>query len=120
MISIAASYCFARGIEDLYFGAHSGDHAIYPDCRPEFYESMAEAIRLGTDGEVVLAAPFLDMNKKQVLEFGYSYNPPVPYELTRTCYKEQEVACGKCGACQERLEAFKGLNVTDPIEYEDW
>jgi 7-cyano-7-deazaguanine synthase len=40
------------------------------------------------------------------------------YDNTWTCYNGREKACGQCGACQERLEAFSDNNVTDPLNYE--
>ena len=40
------------------------------------------------------------------------------YGKTWTCYNGREKACGKCGACQERLEAFRDNQATDPLAYE--
>jgi len=114
--SILTGVAWSLGAEEVWLGIHQGDHAIYPDCRPEFYRAMNEAVTLGTDGKVVLKAPFLDTNKTGILRRGLFLN--VPYGYTRTCYKEQEIACGKCGSCQERLEAFAECGLTDPVEYE--
>lgn len=102
--------------DEVFMGIHSGDHFIYPDCRPQWAIAMAGTIQAGTDGKVALAVPFLRMNKASILTRGFDLK--VPYELTRTCYKDQEIACGKCGSCQERLAAFADHNVPDPIEYE--
>lgn len=101
---------------EVWIGIHTGDHAIYPDCRPEFYENMARAIRFGTGGATVLKAPFCLIKKEGILKWGLAAK--VPYHLTRTCYEAQELACGKCGSCRERLEAFEALGVADPIKYE--
>lgn len=115
-LSIAMGIAWSQGLHRLWIGAHSGDHTIYPDCRPEFIEAVGNAIYLGSDRNVALRTPFLHGNKTTILEEGFKLG--VPYHLTRTCYKDQEVACGKCGACQERLEAFAAHGVEDPIEYE--
>lgn len=116
-ISILSGLAWSMGAEEVWIGIHGGDHAIYPDCRPEFYQAMKEAIRLGTDGKVELHAPFLTDSKTYIVQKGIELG--VPFELTRTCYKEQELACGKCGSCVERLEAFFKNRFVDPIKYED-
>ena len=99
-------------------GAHSGDHAIYEDCRPDFVHTMSLAVSKGSGGRVTLEAPFLKFSKKDILKTGMLTHPRVPYQLTRTCYKDQPIACGKCGSCTERLEAFKKLNLEDQIPYQ--
>jgi 7-cyano-7-deazaguanine synthase len=114
--SILAGVAWSKEASLVWMGIHSGDHVIYPDCRPEFYHHMNKAIMAGTDNKVGLIAPFLHGNKETILQFGIPRN--VPYHLTRTCYKDQPIACGVCGACQERKEAFKNLGLTDPIQYE--
>ena len=114
--SILAGIAWTRKAGEIWLGIHSGDHAIYPDCRPEFFDYMCSAIRTGTDGRVMLRAPFLDGDKGWILSEGLELK--VPYQHTRTCYKNQPVACGKCGACVERLEAFEMNHVKDPVQYE--
>jgi len=114
-MAIVAGIAESEGAEAVLLGVHQGDHAIYPDCRSEFIESARQTISLSTDGRVRIEAPFLHTDKGGILEWGLQHD--VPYELTRTCYKEQELACGKCGACQERLEAFRVRGCQDPIRY---
>lgn len=114
-MSVLAGYAMSQGGGSLYFGIHQGDHAIYPDCRMEFFNPMKEAIYQGTDRKVMIHAPFLGQYKAHILMYGLGID--VPYHYTRTCYKDQPVACGKCGACQERLDAFAQNNQADPIDY---
>lgn len=114
-ISIASGIAWSRGAEEVYIGAHSGDHVIYPDCRPEYVNAIQEAMMLGSGGKVMVRAPFLHGDKTSILKDGFRLN--VPYEFTRTCYKDQDVSCGRCGACQERLEAFAAHGKVDPLEY---
>ncbi len=120
LISICAGYAESIDANIVAIGAHSGDHAIYPDCRPEFIFSTNSTIYLSSDRKITLDAPFLYLDKAAILEIGYSLDPKLipPYHLTRTCYKDQEVACGKCGSCTERLEAFKKIGLVDPLKYE--
>ena len=114
-MSILAGLAWSEGAEAIGVGIHQGDHAIYADCRVEFHKAMDSAIYLGTDRRVELVAPFLHTDKTGILEWGLPMG--VPYELTRTCYKAEAVSCGKCGACQERLEAFRNVDRDDPIKY---
>lgn len=114
--AILAGVAESQGCSEVWMGMHQGDHAIYPDCRPNFVRSMNNSMLLATSGKVQLIAPVLEKSKFQILQLGNQLD--VPYHLTRTCYKDQQVACGVCGACQERLAAFKRLGIEDPIEYE--
>jgi len=114
--AIMAGLAESIGAESVALGVHNGDHAIYPDCRAEFIKALDLAVYLGSDRKVEVLTPLVGENKESILLLGSSCF--VPYELTRTCYKDQPVSCGKCGSCQERLEAFKNLNKIDPIPYE--
>lgn len=114
--AILSSIAESEGASKIYIGIHAGDHAIYPDCRPNWYKGMQSVIGCSTEDKVGLIAPFLYWSKGKILEYGLSLG--VPYHLTRTCYKDQEIACGKCGSCQERLAAFLANGVEDPIPYE--
>ena len=116
--SIMAGLAESIGAEKIALGVHSGDHHIYPDCRPEFIDALYTTIARSSSHSVEVEAPFLSDTKATILCRGYKYKVPVPYQLTRTCYKDQPLACGKCGSCQERLEAFAIITGKDPIEYE--
>lgn len=114
-LSLLAGYAWSAGAEVIGIGIHQGDHAIYPDCRESFFAAMSSAIEEGTDGQVTIVAPFLSTDKAGILRAGDLYG--VPYHLTRTCYKDQSLSCGRCGSCVERLEAFAAIGKTDPVEY---
>ena len=116
-LSVLAGFAESIGFSQVAVGIHQGDHAIYPDCRKAFFIAMDIAIMQGTDSQVSMVAPFINMNKTDILKTGRACK--TPYELTRTCYKDQPVSCGKCGSCVERLTAFHKNNVEDPIKYED-
>lgn len=117
--SVIAGIAESNEADVIALGVHSGDHHIYPDCRPEFISSLSETIRYSSDKKVAVLAPFMNMNKKLIIELGMLLKPSVPYHLTRTCYKDQSKSCGKCGSCTERLEAFNLIGITDPIDYEE-
>ncbi len=116
--SIMAGIAETINAEYIALGVHSGDHFIYPDCRKDFIKATDLAIFLSSDKIVEIITPFASDDKASILLKGYSHKVPAPYHLTRTCYKDQELSCGKCGSCNERLEAFSLINKTDPIDYE--
>jgi len=116
MLSIATSYAISIKADKLFYGAHSGDHDIYPDCRKVFYSAIKTAIMLSDWHEVELDAPFIDFDKGDIAILGKALD--VDYALTWTCYNGREKACGKCGACTERLEAFEKAGIVDPLVYE--
>ena len=116
-LSILAGIAWSREASEIGIGIHQGDHAIYPDCRQSFFRAMGQAIQEGTGNRVSIVAPFLDTDKAGIVKWGLAHG--VPFHLTRTCYKDQPVACGKCGSCRERIEAFQLNKQEDPIRYEN-
>lgn len=115
--SVLASIAESSDSDVIALGVHQGDHAIYPDCRSRFIMYASLAIQVSTNYKIKLIAPFVNYNKSQIVKLGVKLN--VPFSLTRTCYKDQPVACGKCGSCVERLEAFKQNGLDDLIAYEE-
>lgn len=116
LLSMAVGYAVSKDIEKVYYGAHSGDHAIYPDCRPEFVERMNDVCAIANYTPVEIVTPYLKDSKTAILTDGLSMN--LDYGKTWTCYNGREKACGKCGACEERLEAFRDNQAMDPLAYE--
>jgi 7-cyano-7-deazaguanine synthase len=94
-------------------GVHGGDHAVYPDCRPDFIEAARRTILLSSQGKVELLAPFAGMNKAEVVRLGLELG--VPYELTGSCYAGGAVPCRICPTCRAREEAFAANGVVDPL-----
>jgi len=115
LLSIACGIAESRGAEGLVIAAHGGDHAIYPDCRPEFAEALDRAVRLADRHEVRLERPFVKMDKADIVRRGAELD--VPFGLTWSCYVGGERHCGKCGTCVERKEAFRLAGVADPADY---
>lgn len=115
LLSLAAGYAIAQGCTDLMYAAHAGDHAIYPDCRPEFAGLVGACIKIGNYDGPTLRAPFIEMTKAEIAKMGHILG--VPYELTWSCYKGGDIHCGTCGTCVERKEAFELAEVKDPTVY---
>jgi 7-cyano-7-deazaguanine synthase len=117
MLAIAAGFAESIGAQAVVIGNHSGDHAIYPDCRNEFMEHFSKAIETGTWANVTIGRPFESMTKGEIVALGIEIG--VPYQHTWTCYKGLQIHCGKCGSCVERLDAFDFAKAEDPVRYED-
>ena len=115
LIAVAASWAMSLKASSVAYGAHGGDHAIYPDCRPVFAEALDKAIRLADWHEVSLERPFVGMDKTAIVRRGAELRAPL--ELTWSCYVGGERHCGKCGTCVERKEAFVRAGVADPTVY---
>lgn len=115
LLSLAIGYAVNIEASEVWYGAHSGDHVIYPDCRPEFVEIMDRASKIANFEPVKVFAPYLNSDKIGILKDGFAMG--LDYSKTWTCYKGLEKACGKCGSCVERLEAFEVHNKPDPLSY---
>ena len=115
--SILASIAEQVGAQYIALGVHQGDHAIYPDCTPEFIHFLSKTIEASTNSKTSVLAPFNHMNKVGIVERALLLE--VPVELTYTCYNGGALPCGKCSACQERLEAFSIINKKDPVRYDE-
>lgn len=115
----------------ITLGLHAGDHAIYPDCRPES-QNMAKtlfAISNWGSERVDYIAPFVNIDKGMVLKSGIDAMKKMNFSdieietvlyNTHTCYNPSEdggISCGKCGSCTERLEAFASVGMKDPVPY---
>lgn len=121
LLSLAVGVAIAEKADVVALAIHAGDHAIYPDCRPAFFESAWRTMQLATEGfasaNFRLFAPFIYRTKAEIVGEGAKMG--VPFEETWSCYKGGEIHCGKCGTCVERIEAFRIAGVRDPTQYAD-
>lgn len=113
-LSHALQYANEIGAEAVYIGVTAIDYSGYPDCRPEFIRAMQQVID-AQEKNIAIVAPLLQLYKAEIIELGTELG--VPYNLTWSCYKGEELACGQCDSCLLRLKGFKEANLTDPIEY---
>ena len=116
MLSIAVGIAESEGLKYVMMANHGGDHAIYPDCRPEFVQAMSEASKAGTYPGIEVLAPYTDLTKTDIALRGKKLG--IDYSETWSCYKGGDKHCGKCGTCVERRQAFASAGVCDPTEYE--
>ena len=119
LFTIAFGIASARGWDQVAAAVHSGDHFVYPDCRPEFVTAFAamEGRALEGMGEVAFHTPFVEWAKADIVAEGAHLG--VPFAETWSCYQGEGIHCGRCGTCVERHEAFHLAEVTDPTPYAD-
>jgi len=120
MLDVAVAVAVTTHCGAVAFGAHGGDHAIYPDCRPEFVVAFNASARLANEGFLAsgfsVLAPFLLQSKADIVRLDATYE--VPFERTWSCYRGGARHCGTCGTCTERREAFQVAGIADPTSYE--
>ncbi len=117
ILSIAVSWAEVIGAQRIFIGAVEEDSSGYPDCRKEFYAAFNQMIKLGTKPTtgVQVITPVIEMKKSAIVKLGLELN--APFELSWSCYQENEVACGVCDSCALRLRAFQEVGIEDPIPY---
>ena len=116
MLSVAIGMAESRGLQHVMMANHSGDHTIYPDCRPEFVEAMSRAAQTGTYPGITLLCPFTHLTKGQIAARGRDLG--IDYAETWSCYRGGAYHCGRCGTCVERREALQQAGIDDPTIYD--
>ena len=115
MLAIAAGLAESNGLDKVVLASHAGDHAVYPDCRPDFNGYMSKAMHTGTSNGVGIYAPYADISKQDIADHGTLLG--VDWNKTYSCYKGGEVHCGRCSTCVERIWALRHSD--DTTEYLD-
>src|SRR6266542_2864788 len=117
LLSIATSWAEVIGADRIYIGAVAEDSSGYPDCRPEYYEAFQRAIDLGTKPEtkIEIVTPVIRLRKSEIVKLGAELGAPL--ELSWSCYKREDLACGECDSCALRLRGFREAGLRDPIPY---
>lgn len=123
LVSIAASWAEVLGASSIYIGAVEADSSGYPDCRKDFYDKLEIAINAGTKDEtrIKICTPIIDKKKSEIIKLGSELN--IPFELSWSCYEDNNIACAECDSCLLRIRAFKEAGIIDPIPYAkkiDW
>ena len=123
-LSVASAYAEKYSISEIFIGVNQIDYSGYPDCRPEFVDSIQSTINLGTktgvNGKpIVISAPLINMSKKEIIRYGIELG--IDYSQTVSCYQldDQGRACGECDSCKFRKEGFKLAGIEDPTRYKN-
>ena len=115
MLSVAIGIAESNGLKKVLIANHGGDHAIYPDCRPDFISAINKAAMSGTYLNVEVDAPYTNISKTDIARRGAALG--IDYSETWSCYKGGAVHCGSCGTCVERKEALHDAGIDDKTEY---
>jgi len=121
-LALAFAYAETVGAELVYTGVNSLDYSGYPDCRPEFIESINGALNLAskqfveTGRGITIVAPLQYLTKVDIVRIGLKLG--VDFSMTWSCYSGRDRACGVCPSCRIRLEAFNKLGLEDQVGYE--
>lgn len=118
-LSLAAAWAEVLAADHLVIGANALDYSGYPDCRPEFYRALEEALRLGSKrgvegNPVKIETPLITLTKKEIVLKGVELGAPL--HLTWSCYLGEEKPCGTCDSCLLREKGFREAGVKDPLE----
>ncbi len=116
-LSIAAAIAEKEGAKAVFIGVVEEDSSGYPDCTEKFIKSMQNAINAGTKPQthIELKTPLIHLKKEDIVKKAVEVG--VPLELTWSCYKEEEKACGVCDSCRLRLKGFEKAGIEDKIPY---
>ena len=117
LLSIATSWAEVISAHRIYIGAVAEDSSGYPDCRPEYYEAFNRLIEVGTKPEtqIKIMTPVITLKKSEIIQQGIALNAPL--QLSWSCYKAEDKACGECDSCALRLRGFQAAGIPDPIPY---
>ncbi|MDD5452122.1 MAG: 7-cyano-7-deazaguanine synthase QueC [Desulfovibrionales bacterium] len=117
LVAIAVSWAEVIGARKVFIGATEVDSSGYPDCRKGYFDAYNNLIRLGTrpETDISIETPLIDLSKEEVVRRGLELKAPL--HLTWSCYKNEDVACGRCDSCILRLKGFRLAGVPDPISY---
>lgn len=117
MLAIATSWAEVLGANRIYVGAVSEDSSGYPDCRPEFFEAFEKAISAGTKPEtsIKIKTPIINLSKAEIVKKGIEIGAPI--DLSWSCYRSEDLACGTCDSCALRLRGFEQAGIVDLISY---
>ncbi|QQS43205.1 MAG: 7-cyano-7-deazaguanine synthase QueC [Acidobacteriota bacterium] len=118
LLCIAVSWAEVIGASSIYIGAVAEDSSGYPDCRPEFFGAFEAMVAEGTRPEtrISIKTPIIHLSKAEIVRMGMELKAPL--ELTWSCYRNEELACGTCDSCALRLRGFEQAGVEDPLSYE--
>ena len=104
LLIYSGGHAESRGLSHVMMANHSGDHEVYPDCRPEFVDAISAAISAGTYAGITLLAPYTDLTKAEIALRGLRLG--VDYDHTYSCYRGTPEPCGRCATCRERAAAL--------------
>ena len=117
ILSVAVSWAEVIGARSICIGAVEQDSSGYPDCRAAYFDAFQKLVAAGTrpETEIQIETPLIRMSKADIVRKGIELGAPL--HLTWSCYRDEDLACGKCESCVLRLRGFEAAGLPDPIPY---
>ncbi|MCB9460165.1 MAG: 7-cyano-7-deazaguanine synthase QueC [Anaerolineaceae bacterium] len=114
-LSLAIAWAETLGVQEVFYGAQKHDIYGYWDTTSEF-TSRVNAVYDLQPNQILIRAPFVNFTKTDILQIGLKIG--VDYSKTWSCYRGEDLACGNCPTCAERLKAFHDVGIKDPLHYQ--
>ncbi len=114
-LALAVAQAETLDVGRVYYGAQQHDLYGYWDTTPDFVDRLNAVYQLNRHRPVQILAPFVRQSKAELLRLGLELG--VDYALTWSCYAGDDLACGRCPTCAERLSAFAAVGQSDPLAY---
>ena len=115
LLAAAASWSEVLRAGAIFAGAVEEDSSGYPDCRRAFYDAFETAIEAGTRPEthIRIITPVIELRKAEIIKLGLELDAPL--HLTWSCYRNEDLPCGRCDSCALRARGFEEAGVEDPL-----
>jgi 7-cyano-7-deazaguanine synthase len=124
-LAYAGALAYRRGASHLVAGMCETDYSGYPDCRNESVQTMARALALGMDKELLIETPLMRIDKAQTFAMAQKIGGDAFIRLvvddTHSCYlgdrshrHDWGYGCGKCPACQLRAQGWEKWIASKP------
>ncbi len=113
LLSIAAAYAEAQGVQEVFYGAQAQDEYGYWDCTTDFLERINAVLSLNRKDAITIHAPFVASKKHELVTRGMELG--VDFAQTWSCYRGGEDPCDTCPTCVERAIAFREAGQRDPL-----
>lgn len=120
LMSIAAAYAETQNVDTVITGLQSTDEYNYHDTTARWIGKVNDLLSENRILKIKLIAPFSALSKYEEINILKELDGNVDLlSLTLTCYNPDEngSSCGRCPSCSERINAFKKLNMKDPVSY---
>ena len=119
LYSIEVEEADPKGLEaSLYMAPNAIDYSGYPDCRPEYFQQMGEALKYGSKLwsqygiPMKIETPIIHKSKAEIVKWGMELEAPLEY--TWSCYLGGPAPCGNCDSCVLRAKGFREAGIPDP------
>ena len=105
MLSHAVNLAAGLGAAEVWIGCSAEDQAEYPDCRPDFIETVHNLSRAWG---IAVRAPFIDKDRAWIVAEGKRNGAPI--ESSWSCYQPTTTGrpCWSCDSCMQSIRAARG------------